>query len=257
MMRLSPSRVLSALSLFASCLAPVYAGSDAPQVMHAPSSPPERQINNTAELVGEMTLGMTPAILTAIPARGGCGPQGCDIFIGPVRIDRDHGTLHIDPKDRQLQRVDHGLADGLALPEIDWSSPQAFSVKTGGRVWGTCIRFPHEGVGKSGSAQRWTSVVLIPAGRRGVMVEAQRFVGYWASCNALVDGPHVGEVVMSVVERLSGDPDGASEAKADAAPLQVARYVCDASGCSRQPGPASVRRDSASGALFWSRSGAR
>lgn len=108
-------------------------------------------------------------------------------------------------------------------------------------------------LGKSGSAQRWTSVVLVPAGRPGVTVQAHRFVGYWASCDALAAGPRTGEVLLTVVERSAPTSASTSADAAPAAPLEAARYRCSATGCTRQTDAASVGLDSASGALIWLR----
>lgn len=244
--------VLGALSA-----APAHAMSDAPEAPQTAASDAALRIGNTADLVNAVTQGLPPAQLTPIAARSGCGPQGCDTFIGPLRIDRDHGTLFIDGQQRALKRADHGAVNGQDLPDIDWASPRAYAVQTAGRAWGTCIQFPHEGLGKSGSAQRWTSVVLVPGGRSRVPVQAQRFVGYWASCDALAAGPRVGEVLLTVVERSALGTASTSADAAPSAPLEAARYLCSATGCTRQADTTSVGVDSANGALIWPRRVAR
>lgn len=240
-----------AFGLSALSAAPAQALSDAPEAPQPPSSDAGLRIANTAELVNAVTQGLPPAQLTPMAARSGCGPRGCDTFTGTLRIDRDHGSMYIEGQRRPLKRADHSAVNGQELPEIDWASPRAFAVQTAGRTWGTCLRFPHEGLGKSGSAQRWTSVVLVPAGRPGVTVQAHRFVGYWASCDALAAGSQAGKVVLTVVERSAPPPASTPADAPPAASLEAARYLCSATGCTRQPDAVSLGLDSASGALIW------
>lgn len=156
-------------------------------------------------------------------------------------IDLDLGTLREAATGRAWTRVDHGAANGLPFPDIDWTSPQAFNVGVGSMRWGTCLAFPHEGLGKSGTAQRWRSVMLVPAARPGAKVQVHRFTGYWATCEGLTAGSRPGEVVMPVVEAFT---EGASDAASDASSvpawsLQEVRYLCKRDGCTRLPG---VRR---------------
>lgn len=246
-----------AFGLSALSAAPTHALSDAPEAPQPAASDAGLRIANTAELVNAATQGLPPAQLTPMAARSGCGPRGCDTFIGPLRIDRDHGSLYIEGQRRPLSRADHAAVNRQDLPEIDWASPRAFAVETAGRAWGTCIRFSHQGLGMSGSAQRWTSVVLVPARRPGVTMQAHRFVGYWASCDALAAGSQTGAVVLTVVERLAAPSASTSANAPPAAPLEAARYLCSATGCTRQSGATSLGLDSASGALIWPRHMAR
>ncbi len=183
----------------------------------------------------------TPVTLKPLPQSRGCGPKGCDILVGALLIDLELGTLHDSATGRGWTRVDHGAANGLPFPDIDWTSPQAFNVGVGSMRWGTCLAFPHEGLGKSGTAQRWRSVVLVPAARPGVKVQAHRFTGYWATCEGLTTGSRPGEVVLPVVEAFTEGPsDAASEASSVPAwSLQEVRYLCKRNGCTRLPG---VRR---------------
>jgi hypothetical protein len=104
-------------------------------------------------------------------------------------------------------------------------------------VRGTCLEFGHTGLGKSGTFQRWGSVVLVP--RNGAV--AHRFVGYWASCGALTEGGNPVEIVLPTIEpvTLGGDE------------LRILWHHCISNDCTATSDYRSVHRDagSDSGAL--------
>ena len=180
---------------------------------------------NATELRDLLRGPATAATLTPIKTEGWCGPQGCFVDVGELRIDRDKGGFARAEGGQRLQVVEHKPPGGDALPDLDWTPTDAYRVMAGGQRWGSCLEFSHAGVGKSGTFQRWTSVVLVPFNGAAPGATAHRFVGYWTGCDSLVSGATAGTLTLRVVER--------SEPKASR-PLRLVAYQCSARGCEGQ-----------------------
>jgi len=180
---------------------------------------------NATELRDALRGNTPAAVLEPLKTEGWCGPQGCFVDAGELRIDRDKGGFARAEGGRKLQVVEHKAQGGDALPDLDWTPTDAYRVMAGGQRWGSCLEFSHAGVGKSGTFQRWTSVVLVPFDGAAPGKTAHRFVGYWTGCDSLVTGATTGTLSLRVVER--------SEPKADK-PLRLMAYQCSARGCEGQ-----------------------
>lgn len=180
---------------------------------------------NATELRDALRGNAPAAVLEPLKTEGWCGPQGCFVDAGELRIDRDKGGFARAEGGKKLQVVEHKALGGDALPDLDWTPTDAYRVMAGGQRWGSCLEFSHAGVGKSGTFQRWTSVVLVPFNGATPGATAHRFVGYWTGCDSLVTGATTGTLSLRVVER--------SEPKADK-PLRLVAYQCSARGCEGQ-----------------------
>lgn len=178
-----------------------------------------------------------PAVrLKPIEAVQACGPGGCGVLLGSITIDLDAGRLRRRGGPPLAWALDGplGVAD---LPDLNWAPLRGFKVLRGGRAWGQCIEFAHAGLGNSGRAQRWRTLVLVAEGSRS----AQRITGYWAGCAALAQGSTSGEVMLPTVEPVaSGEPA-----------LQIVWHRCALRGCVRSLDARRVagRADSESGQL--------
>jgi hypothetical protein len=180
---------------------------------------------NATELRDLLRGTATPAALEPIKTEGWCGPQGCFVDVGELRLDRDKGGFAKAPGGRQLVLVEHKAMGGEPLPDIDWTSTDAYRVTSGGQRWGTCMEFAHTGIGKSGVYQRWNSVVLVPFNGGKPAGTAHRFVGYWAGCDSLQATATQGQVVLPVIER--GEPTASK-------PLRLVNQQCSAKSCDGQ-----------------------
>jgi hypothetical protein len=109
---------------------------------------------------------------------------------------------------------------------------RGYAIRRAGRSWGQCVEFAHGGLGNSGRAQRWRTLVLVATDGR----TAHRFTGYWAACAALVQGAQSGEVMLPTVEPV----------QPGAAALQVVWNRCDARRCVRAIDTRSVEGSAAS-----------
>lgn len=185
-------------------------------------------VRNATELRDALRGSAQAAELQDIPLDSGCGPAGCMVDIGPLRIQREQGVL---------QRIDgrplHWQAQP-GLPELDWSPLGAYHVTAAGKPWGICLELSHSGIGKSGVYQRWGSLVLVPVDGD----KAYRLVGYWAGCDSL-QASGKGQVLLPIV---SQKPERG---------LHVLKYSCDTQTCNAQPSRIAVDGDpnSANGAL--------
>ena len=179
---------------------------------------------NATELRDLLRGPATAATLTPIKTEGWCGPQGCFVDAGELRLDRDKGGLARadDQAGKRIQVVEHKSAGGPALPDLDWTPLDAYEVSLGGKRWGSCMEFTHAGLGKSGVYQRWTSVMLVPFDGNRPAGMAHRFVGYWAGCDSLQAGATPTTVALPVIER--NEP-------AAGKPLRLVGYQCTAKGC--------------------------
>ena len=181
-----------------------------------------------------LTAGRTPATVEAAPADRGCGPRGCVIDIDGLRIDRERGQLR-SAQGQRLRLHNTPSAASKSLPTIDWELLGGYRVMQQGQRWGTCLEFSHTGIGKSGSFQRWTSVLLVPWAGQHPGRDAWRMLAYWGGCEALTDGEQPGEVVLPTVQAVAGQPGA----------LAIVQHHCRLGRCSSRPDPRSVRADPA------------
>lgn len=183
-----------------------------------------------------LLAGRQPVQLDAIKAQRGCGPDGCSATFEGLSVMREDAGLR-SAAGQALDTQQHAPPGMPVLPELDADPLGAFRVSRDGRPWGACLEFAHTGLGKSGAAQRWTSIVLVPD--RAVV--AHRFIGYWAGCDSLAQGDTSGEVILTVVEPAA---ENTSE-------LRWASYHCDATRCALivDPGVTAVVADHQTGAL--------
>ncbi len=177
---------------------------------------------NATELRDLLRGPATAATLNPIRTESWCGPNGCFVDAGDLRLDRDKGGFARDKAGKRIQVIEHKPMGGPVLPELDWTPLDAYEVSVGGKRWGSCMEFTHTGLGKSGVYQRWVSVMLVPFEGSQPAGTAHRFVGYWAGCDSLQAGASPAEVALPVVER--NEP-------AAGKPLRVVGYRCTAKGC--------------------------
>ncbi|WKB55925.1 hypothetical protein [Eleftheria terrae] len=189
-------------------------------------------VSNATELRDLLRGQAQPATLEPLKSESGCGPAGCSVDLERLSIRVEPGFIQ-QARGARLRLVEHKHKDGPALPEIDWTPMDAYQVFNAGRRWGSCIEFSHSGMGKSGSYQRWSSVVLVPFRGERPGKTAHRFVGYWTGCDSLQAGDKPGEVVFPVVERA---------AEHAPAPLHLMRYQCSVQRCSGSEDARSVAR---------------
>ncbi len=156
-----------------------------------------RIIENATALRDVLISGKQHVSLEALASQRGCGPNGCSIDLGPISILHEQGMMRdrLNKTPIQIQAQFTG-----ELPELDWEPIGGFAVSSGGKPWGICLEFTHTGLGKSGSFQRWSSVILVPSAEANIHTIAYRFVGYWAGCDMLVEGENSDMVSLPVVE---------------------------------------------------------
>lgn len=178
-----------------------------------------------------------PAVrLQALPAVQGCGPAGCGTQLGGLFVDADAGRLRRS-NGRLLPLITAGPVPAADLPELNWTPLRAYTVQLGRHNWGQCLEFSHAGLGSSGRAQRWRTVLLVAAAGRS----AQRVTGYQIGCAALCAGPAATEVQLPAVQPVvAGLPA-----------LHIVWHRCSAKGCAIHNDARTVegRADSDSGAL--------
>lgn len=186
---------------------------------------------NTDELNALLRQDRAAVALRPLETQQGCGPAGCGVRLGGLAIDTEAGTLR-RTGGRALPWVVAGPVPAAELPEVNWEPLRGYAVQRAGRAWGQCIEFAHAGLGNSGRAQRWHTVVLVADGGRS----AHRFTGYWAACSALTQAPRAGSVLLPTVE----------PAQPGAVALQVVWNRCDARRCTREVDPRRVEGDASS-----------
>jgi hypothetical protein len=158
-------------------------------------------LDSTEAWLRAVQVGQVPASLAPLPQEQGCfTPDHCQTRVGTLSMDQRDGALRWDGGPRFRARTSQPSRD---LPVPDWTPLDAFAVSSHGKPWGVCMTLAHEGLGRSGSFQRWTSVVLVPLAAKGRPV-AHRWVGYWATCEALVQGDSASQVRLPVLEAPSG-----------------------------------------------------
>lgn len=201
---------------------------------------PQAGVVNATELERFLSLGATAVELEAIaPERGctpalcgadqveyyelpvpeGCTPGRCSTRIDTVEWEGEAPDLRVIG-DAQISIRDVSVGPQL---ELDAEPLAAWRVSSAGQVWGLCMEFAHEGLGRSGRAQRWTSLVLLPYREGTPADEAWRFTGYWASCSVLGAGASANEIELPLIEPAQGTPPG----------LSLERYRCDRLACER------------------------
>jgi hypothetical protein len=174
-----------------------------------------------AELASQLRQGQPPADLVPVQRESWCGPKGCGVDLGPLSVPRDEPGLRQQGRRVPLRTL---ALHHRALPDMDRDPVQGFEVRMGDKRWGMCLEFAHAGLGKSGTFQRWRSVVLAPAGPDGRVRQAYRVMGYWAGCEHLhtsLVGPP--SLEMPVIEPAD-----------QAGRWQLAHYRCSAQGCARR-----------------------
>lgn len=183
-----------------------------------------------------LLAGRQPVGLETIKAQRGCGPGGCSVDFDGLSVMREQASLRT-ADGQAIETQQHAPPGMPVLPELDADPLGAFRVSRNGHLWGTCLEFTHTSLGKSGAAQRWTSIVLVPEGA----LVAHRFIGYWAGCDSLAQGEKPGEVILPVVE----------PAAERASALHLVAYHCDATRCDRvvDPHVTAVVADHETGAL--------
>lgn len=193
-------------------------------------------VADTDALSQALRLGRPAARLQPLAAVQGCSLAGCRVQLGGLFVDTDQGGLR-RAGGRPLPLVVDGPVAATDLPELNWTPLRAYAVRRGSRPWGQCLEFAHAGLGSSGRAQRWRSLVLVAAGGHG----AHRVIGYQAACAALAVGARPGEVVLPTVQPVV----------AGAPALQIVWHHCTAGGCERSVDARSVdgRADSETGEL--------
>ena len=165
-----------------------------------------------------LRAGHPPVRLQPLATVTGCGPQGCGVLLGRLFVDADTARLHRGGGPPLAWVVD-GPIPAADLPDLSPTLLRGFRVLQGRQVWGDCLEFAHAGLGSSGHAQRWRSVVLVAAGSRS----AQRVVGYQAACAALAGGPAPGQVLLPTVQGVAAGQPG----------LQIVWHRCSRRGCQR------------------------
>jgi len=180
-----------------------------------------RVVDSTQDWLQVVQTGQVPASLTPLPLVQGCfTPDHCQTRVGTLAMDQRDGAMRWDGGPRFRVRSSQPARD---LPRPDWTPLDAFAVSSHGKPWGVCLTLAHEGLGRSGSFQRWTSVVLVPSGPKARPV-AHRWVGYWASCEALLQGASATQVRLPVL--------GAPLAAGQTWPLRW--QVCEGRACVTQ-----------------------
>lgn len=170
--------------------------------------------------------GCTPALCGAdqvehyeLPVPEGCTPGRCSTRIDTAEWDGEATDLRVVGGGQiRLRKVSAGPA-----PELDAEPLAAWRVHSAGQVWGLCMEFAHEGLGRSGRAQRWASLLLLPYREGRPADEAWRFTGYWASCGVLRSGVSAGAIELPLIEPAQGAQVG----------LSLERYHCDRLACER------------------------
>lgn len=170
--------------------------------------------------------GCTPALCGAdqveyyeLPVPEGCTPGRCSTRIDTVEWDGEAPDLRVIAGAKVTIR---NVSFGPAL-ELDSEPLAAWRVHSAGQVWGLCLEFAHEGLGRSGRVQRWASLLLLPYREGAPADEAWRFTGYWASCSALRSGASASVIELPLIESAQGTQAG----------LSLDSYRCDRHACER------------------------
>lgn len=194
---------------------------------------------NATELSALLKAGREPVTLDEQRFERGCHGDLCSMSWQDLIFRTAPGGIR-HATGRALRLVSHGADAKRPLPDLDWEPLAGYQVSVSGRRWGSCFELSHAGLGKSGSAQRWTSVILVPQGR----AQAHRFVGYFSGCDALVQTAKRAEVALPMV----------SHAAAAAPGWQVVWQVCGARSCRSLPDARQVQAvaDDPGGALVLS-----
>ncbi len=207
----------------------------------------DTQADSDDALRASIRAGKAPARVVEAKKVGYCreGTDYCDQYVDRLIVLRNEKRIAFMRdlrrwKTRPIRLVEHAPDGAAELPEIDWN-PGGYEVFRAGKRWGTCLWFSHEGLGKSGHFQRWGTIVLVPWKGNEPGPVAHRFVGYWPSCNDLVEGEKEGEIALPTIEIANNDPQH----------LSLIWNQCTLRGCTRVKDFRTITgsSDSGSGAL--------
>ena len=179
-----------------------------------------QSIDGPAALRSLVVEGRVPMALERATPQSGCTPSECIVQVEGLTIVPDKRLLR-QGSSRPIRLVQHLGLGGRELPAMDWTPTDVYTVSQQGQRWGLCLEFSHSGPGRSGSFQRWTSIVLLPWLGQHPARTAHRFVGYWASCDQLTSGTKPEQLVLGLVELGRADR------------LSLVNYTCDRQRCQR------------------------
>ena len=175
---------------------------------------------NATELGALLKAGHEPVTLAEQRFERGCQGDVCSMVWQDLVFRAQPGGIR-RASGRVLRLASPADDAKQPLPDLDWEPLAGYQVSVEGRPWGSCFELSHAGLGKSGTAQRWASVILVPQGR----AQAHRFVGYFTGCDALVQTAKPAEVALPMVSHAAGAAPG----------WQVVWQVCGARACRSLP----------------------
>ncbi len=114
----------------------------------------------------------------------------------------------------------------------------AYEIKdASGRDLGACVEFTHGGTGRSGLAQRWTTIIWLPVKQTSRKERiAYRFFGYWAGCEFIDKSKSRNEIALTVIERKSSQSTRNNRSPA----FEIVSYACSPVSCKRDILPSRV-----------------
>ena len=176
--------------------------------------------SDATELREALLLMRRPAILEPVKAEQSCNSEQCTVDIAQISIETQRGRMTIAgkyPVKTQLQ----ARSKKSGLPAVNWTPVQRFMVSAADQQWGMCLEFSHQGVGSSGTYQRWATIVLIPWHLGKPQPLAYRFIGYRLRCDQLAEAMKVAEISLPTIE-----PDSPNSAD-----LKLIWHACGHKNC--------------------------
>ena len=155
--------------------------------------------SDATELREALLLMRRPAILEPVRAEQSCNSEQCTVDVAQISIETRHGRMTIAGKYPVKTLLQAGSKKS-GLPAVNWTPIRQFMVTASHQPWGMCLEFSHQGVGSSGTYQRWATIVLIPWHRGKPQPLAYRFIGYRLRCDQLAEGTKVAEISLPTIE---------------------------------------------------------
>lgn len=211
---------------------------------------PQAGIGNASELELFLRRDAMPVELDELAFQRGCTPALCGVdqveyyeLPAPDDCTPGHCSTRIDAVEWNGDASELATLEGTRIPlrhaslgpelALDTEPLAAWRVRAEDQVWGLCMEFAHEGLGRSGHAQRWVTLLLVPYRDAAPAATAWRVTGYWAGCAALRRAASTHAVDLPLIEPASASTAG----------LMLTPYRCDPSGCAPAPESQALRVD--------------